>query len=506
MPVVPGYTGADQSPRRCSRAKPTRIGYPLMIKAAHGGGGKGMRIVRALDEFAAALESCQREAKNAFGRDRVLLERYVDQPRHIEIQVFADTHGNAIHLGERECSAQRRYQKVIEESPSPFLDAGPARSDGRGRGRGRARDRLRQRRHGRVHRRRRTARFYFMEINTRLQVEHPVTETGDRPGPGRMAAARRRRRAAAAAPGRDPPATATRSKCACTPKTRKPSFLPGSGKLERLRLPHAVAHVRVDWRRGRGRHGHDLLRPDDRQAHRADADRPRALARLRDALADMRDRRARSRTSSSSKRLVRHPVVVDGTIDTGYLDRHLDEVLPATDRRPRRCCSRPPPRSCCATKQRRARRRRARPPIRIRPGRSPMAGASATPASAHLAFGCTAATRIDAAPRTAPAATTGSNATAATASPVARLADGDAFGARIDGTRPRFQASTSTRSRVVAARRRAPPAAGAACRCSSRRRRRRRRRRPRARRRCPAASCWCKVAPATRSRRPGAAA
>src|SRR6476659_9078991 len=120
VPVVPGYTGADQSPDLLAR-EAARIGFPLMIKAAHGGGGKGMRVVRVLDEFMANLESCQREAKNAFGRDRVLLERYVSRPRHVEIQVFADTHGNTLHLNERECSAQRRYQKVLEESPSVVL-------------------------------------------------------------------------------------------------------------------------------------------------------------------------------------------------------------------------------------------------------------------------------------------------------------------------------------------------------------------------------------------------
>jgi len=120
VPVVPGYTGEDQDAARLQR-EADRIGYPLMIKAAHGGGGKGMRIVRTSSEFAAALQSCQREAANAFGRDRVLLERYVETPRHIEIQIFGDRHGQVIHLGERECSAQRRYQKVIEESPSPFL-------------------------------------------------------------------------------------------------------------------------------------------------------------------------------------------------------------------------------------------------------------------------------------------------------------------------------------------------------------------------------------------------
>src|SRR6188768_4017971 len=120
VPVVPGYTGEDQSPNTLSR-EAARIGFPLMIKAAHGGGGKGMRIVHRLEEFIAQLESCQREAANAFGRDRVLLERYVQSPRHIEIQIFGDTQGNAIHLNERECSAQRRYQKVLEESPSTFL-------------------------------------------------------------------------------------------------------------------------------------------------------------------------------------------------------------------------------------------------------------------------------------------------------------------------------------------------------------------------------------------------
>ncbi|HEV2607502.1 MAG TPA: biotin carboxylase N-terminal domain-containing protein, partial [Xanthomonadaceae bacterium] len=120
VPVVPGYTGEDQDAALLAR-EAQRVGFPLMIKAAHGGGGKGMRIVHDADGFLPALESCKREAKNAFGRDRVLLERYIETPRHIEFQVFGDAHGHVIHLGERECSAQRRYQKVIEEAPSPFL-------------------------------------------------------------------------------------------------------------------------------------------------------------------------------------------------------------------------------------------------------------------------------------------------------------------------------------------------------------------------------------------------
>ncbi|WP_288006909.1 ATP-grasp domain-containing protein, partial [Acidiphilium sp.] len=152
-----------------------RIGFPLMIKAAHGGGGKGMRIVRDADALAAALASCQRESKSAFGRDRVLLERYVETPRHIEFQIFGDAHGQVIHLGERECSAQRRYQKVLEETPSPFLTPElRARMGAAAVAAGRALDYVNAG----------TVEFivgpqgdfHFMEINARLQVEHPVTE------------------------------------------------------------------------------------------------------------------------------------------------------------------------------------------------------------------------------------------------------------------------------------------------------------------------------------------
>src|SRR5690606_23866733 len=174
VPVVPGYTGEDQSPQLLAR-EAARIGFPLMIKAAHGGGGKGMRIVRALDEFLPNLESCQREAANAFGRDRVLLERYVQSPRHIEIQVFGDAHGNVIHLNERECSAQRRYQKVFEESPSPFLT--PALRQAMGEAAVLAARAIDYANAGTVEFIVDPAgNFYFMEINTRLQVEHPVTE------------------------------------------------------------------------------------------------------------------------------------------------------------------------------------------------------------------------------------------------------------------------------------------------------------------------------------------
>lgn len=122
VPVTPGYLGEDQSPERL-RAEADAIGYPVLIKAVAGGGGKGMRRVDDASAFADALDSCRREAAASFGDDRVLIEKYILSPRHIEVQVFGDTHGNAVHLFERDCSLQRRHQKVIEEAPAPGMDA-----------------------------------------------------------------------------------------------------------------------------------------------------------------------------------------------------------------------------------------------------------------------------------------------------------------------------------------------------------------------------------------------
>ena len=324
VPVVPGYTGADQSPQVLAR-EAARIGFPLMIKAAHGGGGKGMRIVRSLDEFLPNLESCQREAANAFGRDRVLLERYIEQPRHIEIQVFGDTHGNVIHLNERECSAQRRYQKVLEESPSPLLtlelraamgaaavqaaraidyaNAGTVEfivaPDGG---------------------------FYFMEINTRLQVEHPVTEwvTG-------LDLVEWQLRVAA---GEVLPLAQDEVQqhghaieVRLYAEDPEAGFLPGSGKLERLHLPHNDQHVRVDSGVVEGDTVTIFYDPMIAKLIVWDSDRASALARLREALAQCEIEGPKSNIGFL-ERLVRHPSIVDGSIDTSYLDRHLDEFLP----------------------------------------------------------------------------------------------------------------------------------------------------------------------------------
>ncbi len=179
VPTTPGYHGEDQSPKLL-RAKAGMIGYPVLIKAVAGGGGKGMRKVDTDSDFDAALASCQREAKSSFGNDQVLIEKYITSPRHIEVQVFGDIHGNVVHMFERDCSLQRRHQKVIEEAPAPgmtdsvrkamtdaamnaakavnYVGAGTVEFivDGSGK--------------------LRTDGFWFMEMNTRLQVEHPVTE------------------------------------------------------------------------------------------------------------------------------------------------------------------------------------------------------------------------------------------------------------------------------------------------------------------------------------------
>ena len=182
VPLVPGYHGAAQDPALLQR-EADRIGYPVLIKASAGGGGKGMRAVDKSEDFAAALESCKREAINSFGDDAVLVEKYVQRPRHIEIQVFGDTHGNCVYLFERDCSVQRRHQKVLEEAPAPgmtpelrarmgeaavaaaravnYVGAGTVEFIVEQPGGYDAPEQMK---------------FYFMEMNTRLQVEHPVTE------------------------------------------------------------------------------------------------------------------------------------------------------------------------------------------------------------------------------------------------------------------------------------------------------------------------------------------
>ena len=174
VPLLPGYHGENQDPVFLKK-EADGIGYPVLVKASAGGGGKGMRVVPDGKAFAAALESAKREAKAAFGDERVLVEKYLDRPRHIEVQVFGDTHGNVVHLFERDCSVQRRHQKVLEEAPAPGLS--PGRRRAMGEAAVAAAKSIQYNGAGTVEFiAGRDGTFYFMEMNTRLQVEHPVTE------------------------------------------------------------------------------------------------------------------------------------------------------------------------------------------------------------------------------------------------------------------------------------------------------------------------------------------
>ncbi|WP_432240255.1 acetyl/propionyl/methylcrotonyl-CoA carboxylase subunit alpha [Herbaspirillum robiniae] len=178
VPLVPGYHGERQE-SEFLRGEADRIGYPVLLKASAGGGGKGMRVVERSEDFAAALASCKREAISSFGDDRVLVEKYLTRPRHIEIQVFADTHGNCVYLFERDCSVQRRHQKVLEEAPAPGMTA--ERRAAMGQAAVAAARAVGYVGAGTVefiadYSNGEDGSFYFMEMNTRLQVEHPVTE------------------------------------------------------------------------------------------------------------------------------------------------------------------------------------------------------------------------------------------------------------------------------------------------------------------------------------------
>jgi len=242
VPVLPGYDGDDQSDG-VLEAEAMRLGFPLLVKPTAGGGGKGMRIVRSPSELHEALAGARREALKAFGDAKLLLERFVEQGRHVEIQVFADTHGEAVHLFERDCSLQRRHQKVIEEAPAPGLDA--ATREAMGAAAVAAAKAVGYVGAGTVEFLFDGREFHFLEMNTRLQVEHPVTEmiTGldlvewqlrvadGEPLPLKQAQVTRRGHAVEARLYAEDP---------------ERGFLPSTGRIERLRFPTHLDHVRID--------------------------------------------------------------------------------------------------------------------------------------------------------------------------------------------------------------------------------------------------------------------
>ncbi len=319
VPVVPGYMGEDQSAATLAGAA-ARIGFPLLVKAVAGGGGKGMRVVRRADELAEAAAGARGEAESAFGDGRLMLEKFLERPRHIEVQVFGDRHGGCIHLFERECSVQRRYQKIIEESPSPFLDAATRQAmataavqaaksvgyvnagtiefivgaDGQ---------------------------FYFMEMNTRLQVEHPVTEqvTGLDLVEWQLVIA---------AGGRLPLAQADVRQQGHAIEARlysedpRRGFLPSVGRIEHFVAPPADAHWRIDTGVAAGDAISVHYDPMIAKVIATGRDRAEALATLRDRL----DRTVIVGVASNLallRSVAAHPLFAAGDVDTGFVDREL---------------------------------------------------------------------------------------------------------------------------------------------------------------------------------------
>ncbi|HTZ35411.1 MAG TPA: acetyl/propionyl/methylcrotonyl-CoA carboxylase subunit alpha [Stellaceae bacterium] len=324
VPVVPGYHGADQDPEHLA-AEASKIGFPVLIKASGGGGGRGMRIVNRPVEFSAALDSAKREALSAFGDDRVLIEKYLAAPRHIELQVFADAHGNVVHLFERDCSIQRRYQKVVEEAPAPGLPAAMRTAMGEAAvaaaravgyvGAGTVEFIADMTQGG--------GRFYFMEMNTRLQVEHPVTEavTGTDLVEWQLRVAAgeafTRTQADIALNGH-----AIEVRLYAEDPAR--GFLPATGTLHRLRLPEGAARVETGVREG------DRVTPHyDPMIAKIVAwgrDREAARTRLEQALAETGVLGVATNLGFLA-RIAGDPDFAAARLDTGFIERRKATLL-----------------------------------------------------------------------------------------------------------------------------------------------------------------------------------
>ncbi|MEE4453931.1 acetyl/propionyl/methylcrotonyl-CoA carboxylase subunit alpha [Novosphingobium resinovorum] len=326
VPVTPGYMGADQDTAFLAR-EAAKIGYPVLIKAVAGGGGKGMRLVESADAFADALASCKREAAASFGNDHVLIEKYIASPRHIEVQVFGDRHGNVVHLFERDCSLQRRHQKVIEEAPAPGMDAATREAlcaaavraakavdyvgagtiefiaDGSG---ALSADRI-----------------WFMEMNTRLQVEHPVTEaiTGVDLVEWQLRVASGERLPLAQ---HDLTIDGWAMEARLYAEDPAKGFLPSIGRLELLQFGEAEGG-RIDTGVYEGAEVSPFYDPMIAKVIAWGDDREEARERLGAMLQDTAVWPVRTNASFLVKAL-QHPDFAAGTIDTGLIGRDGEEL------------------------------------------------------------------------------------------------------------------------------------------------------------------------------------
>lgn len=330
VPLTPGYHGANQQPEYLKQ-QADQIGYPVLIKASAGGGGKGMRLVERTDDFIAALASCQREAAASFGDQHVLVEKYLTRPRHIEIQVFGDQHGNYVYLFERDCSVQRRHQKVLEEAPAPHMTRERRQAMGNAAvdaaravgyvGAGTVEFIVNQ-----------DGTFYFMEMNTRLQVEHPVTEmiTG-------LDLVEWQLRVASGEPlpllQDQLVLTGHALEARIYAEDPDKGFLPSTGKLVHLRPPLENKHVRVDTGVEQGDAISPYYDPMIAKLIVWDKDRERALARMRQALIDYQVVGV-ANNIPFLVRLVDCESFASANLDTSLIEREQTALFPSEQQPP----------------------------------------------------------------------------------------------------------------------------------------------------------------------------
>jgi 3-methylcrotonyl-CoA carboxylase alpha subunit len=321
VPTVPGYHGAAQEDAHLA-AEAGRIGFPVLIKASAGGGGKGMRPVYEAQHFLDELHGARREALAAFGDDRVLIEKYLTKPRHVEVQVFGDTHGHITHLHTRDCSIQRRHQKVLEEAPAPALS-----------------ESLRARLHEAAVNAARAVGYvnagtvefvvegeeaYFLEMNTRLQVEHPVTEmiTGLDLVEWQLRVA-----AGEALPAQWPPAPQGHAvEVRLYAEEPEQDFRPATGRLRRFGLAGADAHLRFDTGFAAGDSVTAFYDPMLAKLIAWGEDRGAALTRLAGALGEM-EIEGLGNNARFLRRLARHEALRAAALDTGFIARHAEALL-----------------------------------------------------------------------------------------------------------------------------------------------------------------------------------
>ncbi|MDD8059313.1 acetyl/propionyl/methylcrotonyl-CoA carboxylase subunit alpha [Shewanella metallivivens] len=323
VPLVPGYHGDDQTDATLM-AEAKAVGFPLLIKAAYGGGGKGMRIVENEGEILEAIKSARREAISSFGNDKLLMERYLRQPRHVELQIFADTHGNAIYLSDRDCSIQRRHQKVVEEAPAPGLsDELRAQMGNAAVAAAKAIDYVGA---GTVEFLLDTDNsFYFMEMNTRLQVEHPVTEmvTGQDLVKWQLVVA-----SGGELPLRQDEVRIHGHSFEVRIYAEDPQneFLPASGKLNFLREPEQNRHVRIDS----GIRENDVISnfydPMIAKLIVWDESRPRALQRLVHALESYQISGLKHNIEFLAN-IAEHPAFAAADFCTDFIERYGDTLI-----------------------------------------------------------------------------------------------------------------------------------------------------------------------------------